>query len=240
MGRQPDRRKMTNGALGFGRRQQAFLRGKLERQRHAERDRFAMQQTLREAGAGFERVAEGVAEIEQRAFAGLALVARDDAGLAAAAHRDGMLARRPAGEHILPVRLKPGKKCGIAEQPVFGDLGIAGAEFARRQRVEQRRVGDHQRGLMKRADQILALRGVDAGLAADRGVHLRQQRRRHLHEVEAAPHAGGGKAGKIADHAAAERDDQIAALDLRGDQGLADLLERRVVLRALALRHDDA
>ena len=41
----------------------------------------------------FQRMAESVAEIEQRPLAGLALVARDDRGLGAAAHRDGVLAR---------------------------------------------------------------------------------------------------------------------------------------------------
>ncbi len=113
-------------------------------------------------------MAESVAEIEQRALAGLALVARDDAGLAAAADRDGVLARRAAGKHILPVGLQPGEERGIAEQTVFGDLGIAGAEFAFRQRVEQRGVGDHQNRLMKGADQIFAVARIDAGLAADR------------------------------------------------------------------------
>ena len=53
-----------------------------------------MQQPVGEAGGGLERVAEGVAEIEQRALAGFALVARDDAGLGAAADGDGVLARR--------------------------------------------------------------------------------------------------------------------------------------------------
>ena len=73
-----------------------------------------------------------------------------------------------AGEDVLPVRLQPGEERGVAEQSVFGDLGIAGAEFALRQRVEQRGVGDHQDRLMEGADQILAVAGIDAGLAADR------------------------------------------------------------------------
>ncbi len=107
------------------------------------------------------------------------------------------------------------KNAGVAEQAVFGDLGIAGAEFARRQRVEQRRVGDHQDRLMKGADQVLAVPRIDAGLAADRGVDLRQQRRRHLHEIDAAAHARRGEAGEIADDAAAERNREIAALDAR-------------------------
>ena len=58
-------------------------------------DRLAVQQPVGEAGRRLERVAEGVAEIEQRALAGLALVARDDRGLGAAAHGDGVLARAP-------------------------------------------------------------------------------------------------------------------------------------------------
>ena len=56
--------------------QQAEPRRELEGQRHAERDRLAVQQPVGEAGRGLERMAEGVAEIEQRAVAGLALVAR--------------------------------------------------------------------------------------------------------------------------------------------------------------------
>ena len=70
---------------------------------------------------------------------------------------------------------------------------------------------------MERADQILAVGGIDRGLAADRGIDLRQQRGRHLHVIEPAPHHRGGEAGEVADDAAAERDDEIAALDARRD-----------------------
>jgi hypothetical protein len=62
----------------------------------------------------------------------------------------------------------------IAEYAIFGDLGVTGAKLARRQRVEHRGIGDHQHRLMKRAEQILAMRRVDSGLAADRGVDLGQ------------------------------------------------------------------
>ena len=114
------------------------------------------------------------------------------------------------------------KKCSVAEQPVLHHLGIAGAELALRQRVEQRGVGDHQDRLIERADQVLALAGVDRGLAADRGIDLRQQRGRNLHVIDAAAHHRRGKAREIADHAAAERDHEIAALDPGGDQRIAD------------------
>ena len=53
--------------------------------------------------------------------------------------------------------LQPGEERGIADQAVFRDLGIAGAEFARRQRVEQRGVGEDQARLVEGADEVLAV-----------------------------------------------------------------------------------
>jgi hypothetical protein len=80
---------------------------------------------------------------------------------------------------------------------------------------------------MEGADQVLALRDVHRGLAADRGIHHRQQRRGDLHAVDAAHPAGGGEAGHVADHAAAQRDHGRVAggpqrregLDHRGEIG---------------------
>jgi hypothetical protein len=68
------------------------------------------------------------------------------------------------------------------------------------------------------SDQILAARMVDAGLAAHRRVHLGQQRRGHLDERDPALIAGGRKAGHVADHSAAERDDAGVAGESIGDQ----------------------
>jgi len=65
-------------------------------------------------------------------------------------------------------------------------------------------VRDDAFGLIERADQILAARMIDAGLAADRGVDLREQRGRNLHVADAALIAGGRKACDIADHAPAQ------------------------------------
>ena len=245
-GRQPDRGQMADGALGFGLGYKPLPRRReAERERHADGNRFAVQQPVGETARRFQRVAERVAEIEQLAVAGLALVARDDRGLGAAAHRDGVFARGTsggiaAGEYVFPIGFEPGEEGGVAEQAVFGDFGVAGAEFALRQHVKQSRVGDNQDRLMESADEVLAVAGVDGGLAADRGIDLRQQRGRHLHVIEPAPHHRRGESGEIADDAAAERDDEIAALDARGDDGLADLFEDRKAFRPLAGRDDDA
>ena len=59
---------------------------------------------------------------------------------------------------------------------------------------------------MEGADQVLAGRQVDRGLAADRGIDHRQQGGRQLHEANAAHPAGRGETGKIANDAAAERE----------------------------------
>jgi hypothetical protein len=66
------------------------------------------------------------------------------------------------------------KKVRLVDQPVFGDFGIAGAEFALGKRVQHIGVGEHEIRLMEDADQVLAMARIDAGLAADRGIDLRQ------------------------------------------------------------------
>ena len=136
-------------------------RRKAMRQRHADRDRLAMHQPgAVVAGRRFQRMAEGVAEIEQRAVAGLELVAGDDIGLGAAGFGDRLRpAPAPPANTSPPVPLQPGEEFRPVDQPVFGDLGIAGAEFARRQRVERVGVGQHQPRLVEDADQVLAVRG---------------------------------------------------------------------------------
>ena len=122
-----------------------------------------------------ERVAEGVAEVEKRAVAFLALVAHHHGGLGAAALRHGLVALGPAVEHAAPLRFAPVEEGGVADQAVLHHLGVARAHLAQRQRVEQRRVGEDEARLVERADEVLAVGRVDAGLAADRRIDLGQQ-----------------------------------------------------------------
>ncbi len=92
---------------------------------------------------------------------------------------------------------------------------------------------------MESADEVLALRGIDAGLAADRGIDLRQQRGRDLHKAHPAPQDCRGKAGEIADNATAEGDDEIAALEPHLEQALAERSKLTEALRRLAGLQDD-
>ena len=125
----------------------------------------------------------------------------------------------------------------IAEEPELGGLDVAGAELARRQGGQRVDVGEHEARLVEGADEVLALGRIDAGLAADRGVDLRQQRGRHLHEAHAASHDACGEAGEIADNAAAERDHEIAALEAHLEQPLRQPRQHRKALGPLAGRH---
>ena len=160
------------GRTGFG--DHAEFRGKLRRQHHTDGNAFAVEQAIGEAGHRFQRMAEGVAEIEQCALAGLTLVARHDRRLGPAGRRDRVLAPCTAGKDIGVVGLEPGEERLVAERAIFGNFGIAGAELARRQRVEHGRVGDNQHRLVKRAEQVLALRRIDPRFSADGRIHLRQ------------------------------------------------------------------
>ena len=102
--------------------------------------------------------------------------------------------------------------------PVFDHFVEAGAELAAGQRAEHRRIDDDRVRLIEGADQVLAERVVHADLAADRAVHLREQRRRHVDERDAAQVGRRREAGHVADDAAAEGDERRRAVGVRADQ----------------------
>ena len=66
---------------------------------------------------------------------------------------------------------------GVAGGAVLHDFGHAGAQLAVGQGPQGRGVGEHRARRMEGADQVLALRQVHRGLAANRRVDHRQQRR---------------------------------------------------------------
>ena len=127
----------------------------------------------------------------------------------------------------------------LRDHAVLDHFVQAGAEFAARQCFEHHRIGHHQARRVKRADQVLAERVVDAGLAADRAVHLREQRSRHVHHRNAAQVGGRGKADDIADHAAADGDDHRRAIRLGLDQRIEHARHGVEVLVALAVFDQD-
>jgi hypothetical protein len=92
---------------------------------------------------------------------------------------------------------------------------------------------------MEGADQILAVAGVDPGLAANRAVDLGQQRGRDLNVVDATQGDRGGQPGKIADHPAADGQDSRRPLGAQIEQLVQQLAQLRQVFGSLARGHRD-
>ena len=67
---------------------------------------------------------------------------------------------------------------------MLDDFGHAGRELTATQRLERRHIGDDSTRLLVQPDQVLALRDVQADLAADARVDHGDQVRRAVHEVE--------------------------------------------------------
>ena len=131
------------------------------------------------------------------------------------------------------------KNARVADRAVLDHLGEARGELAVGQRAQAVGVDQHGARLVERADHVLAERMVDAGLAADRRVDLREQRRRHLHERHAALVDRGGEAGEVADDAAAQRDQRRRALGPQLEEARQDVVQRRPGLVRLAVRDED-
>ncbi len=160
------------------------------------------------------------------------------------AKADRRLERRAAphllGPAALPHRL-------AEEKPRLHDLGEAVAELLVRERVEQRRVDDRLARPVERADEVLPLREVDSDLAADRGVDLPDERRRHRDPVDPAQVARCDEAGDVGRRASADCGERRGAVERQrtpqalgfGDR-LRGLPGREHVARADAVELVDA
>src|SRR3954466_4628459 len=93
------------------------------------------------------------------------------------------------------------------------------------------------------AHPVFAARVVDRRLAADRGIDLGEQRRRHHNEGDVAGIGSGREAREIAYHPAAQGHEGCIASQARLEQAVEDALERGPALGPLAILHhyfDDA
>ncbi len=107
---------------------------------------------------------EGVAEVERAPHVAVVGVAEADRGLEGRAAADELRVGQ------LPERL-------AGEQPRLHDLGHPVQALGGGQRRDQGRVDDRLRRPVEGADEVLSLREVDRGLAADAGVDLADEGR---------------------------------------------------------------
>ena len=207
-------------ALLLGAAPEAHRHRDLADRHHAEPDGLAVQPGAI-ATEGFHGMAEGVAVVEDRPQAALLFVCGHHTGLG------GSGALQQSLEQVGPHRLPGGqpttrmgtdrrfeilKQLRVADHPVLDHLRHAGAEFPLRQRGEGGGVDQHQPRLVEGADQVLAARVVDAGLATDGGVHHRQQGGGNLHHGDTPQPGGCGKTAHVTHHTAAEGHEQGAPL----------------------------
>ena len=168
-----------------------------------------------------DRMAEGMAEIQDGADVAFAFVARHHGRLDGAGSADGMRQRlRIAARQADNMDFQPVEQQRIPDAAVLDDLRESGAQFPIRQCLQRIRVGHHRQWLIEGPDEVLAARMVDAGLAAHGGIDLRQQRGRNLHIAHAALVARGGEAGDVAHHPAAQGKHGGIPVQFRLDQSV--------------------
>src|SRR5262249_29525626 len=167
-----------------------------------------------------DRMPDCVPEVEGGTQAGdLAFVAGHHGRLLPAGGRDHSyqeVAIEP--QQVVQTGLDVGEQIRVADDAVLDDLRETGDELATRQRRQRIDVGEDEARLVERADQVLASRVVDARLAADSGIYLRQQRGGEVDNRQATQQRGRGEAAEVTDDAAAERDQRRPALDPRFEQ----------------------
>ena len=175
---------------------------------HANRNRFTVQQSgiIRQRLHG---VANRVAEIQNCPLPAFALIGSDHRSFdfTTPADRLGQRGRLPP-QHAPIICFHPLEKVRVVNRTGLDRLGKPGAQFAIRQRCQRSGIRHHQPWLMKHAHQIFALGQVDTGLAANRTVHLGQQRGWYLHERKSTQVGPGHKAGQITRHTATQSDDK--------------------------------
>src|SRR5215475_10995820 len=187
---------------------------------------------------GFERVPDGVAEIEDAAQAGFALIGRDDLGLDLATARDdaGEQRRIEPGDPF-QILLDQGEQVRVADHAVFDRLVKPRAQLPRGQAAQNARINDDRARLMESPDQVLAERVIDRRLASDRTVDLREQSRGNLDAIDSAQKSRGDKAREVAYHAAAERDHPVGSFKTIGDQKTPGAFGRAQRFRPLAVAY---
>ena len=123
---------------------------------------------------------------------------------------------------------------GVLDESRFGDLAQPFDEDVVGQRDECLEVGEHAGRRVERADEVLALRRVDAGLAARRGVHHGEQRRGAIDVPHAAHPCGGHETGQIRGGASADAHHGVGACEASSPSRCQMPLATSIVLPASA------
>ena len=167
----------------------------------------------------FERMAKGVAKIQDLAQTCFAFVFTYDAGFDLYATRDDVLERAgSAAKNGGEVFFQEDKEFRVANDPILDDFRQPTAEVTWRQGGEHVRIGEDAPGRIKCADEILPFRKVYAGLTTQRTVHLGDQRRWDVYEHNTAQVGCGNEPGHVSHNATTNSDKEAFAIRARTAQ----------------------
>ena len=91
--------------------------------------------------------------------------------------------------------------------------------------------------MVERPQQILSRDKIHGSLAANGGIDLREHGRWNLHQLDAAHVKRGQESADVADHTAAECDDDSLAVSTHARQLVGEGLDRGQALGWLAVHH---
>ncbi len=199
------------------------------REDQPDRDRLPVPDPVRLPA--LDRVRQRVAVVEVLALAGLAQVAGHHPGLDPDRPLDQLAGRRGRAGPLQQVEDRR-----VGDEAALDHLGQPGPVVPRRQRGQRGQVAEHAGRRVEGADQVFAGRGVDGGLAADRGVDHAEQGGGQVHHPDAAQPGGGDPAGEVGGGAAAEADHRVGPGEAGGAERLPAVAGHRERLGRLAVR----
>ena len=159
----------------------------------AEADRLTVAIT-RVAGGGLDRVAHGVAEVEDHPAPGVPLIRRDHLDLGPGAVKDHVR-HRPGVQPLDFPDARPERVSG--DQRGLDDLDESGGELLGRKCPQRHGIGEHRDRHVVGADVVLGLGKVHSGLAAVGRIDLGDEGRGRLDQIHAPLVGGRAEAGEI-------------------------------------------
>ena len=123
------------------------------------------------------------------------------------------------------IDVKPVKKCGITQKPIFDHFSIASAQFPIGQACQKAGIGKHGLWLVEGTNQIFTRSGIHAGFTTNRTINLRQKACWDLNKINAAQQAGGGKASQITNNPATKGNQQYRPIDANSQNIIKQLCQ---------------
>jgi hypothetical protein len=184
---------------------------------HSQTDRFPMRQPG--APVSFERMPEGVAEVQRGADSTLLRVQLDEACFdPTAARHQSSIGHGTSSWPIRGAALQLAEQSAIRDHRVLHDFAQTAPTLALGEGLQPVGAGNHDARMVKSTDGVLRPQQVGAHLATDRCIDHAEERRRGCDPFD-APHVGrGGETGDVGDHTPPQRHDQAATVQTMAQQ----------------------